>query len=96
MTPVSRVNRLLCRGSVLISRTELPEKVASSGNQWPPLRGCVASYPWLVYWRVMSETDHDGRSGEANAHLQDVEDGCGCVEVWEHLSGERAGQRDEE
>jgi len=20
------------------------------------------------------------------AHLQDVEDGCGCTEIWEHMS----------
>lgn len=42
----------------------------------------------------MSETDRDGRSDEASAHLQDVEDGCGCAEVWEHLSAERAGRDD--
>jgi hypothetical protein len=24
-----------------------------------------------------------------DAHLQDVEDGCGCVEVWEHMSEDR-------
>ena len=24
-------------------------------------------------------------------HLQDLEDGCGCAEVWEHLSERRAG-----
>jgi len=24
------------------------------------------------------------------SHLDDVEDGCGCAEVWEHLSEERA------
>jgi len=23
------------------------------------------------------------------SHLDDVEDGCGCAEVWEHLSDER-------
>jgi hypothetical protein len=23
-------------------------------------------------------------------HLADVEDGCGCAEVWEHLSEQRA------
>jgi hypothetical protein len=23
-------------------------------------------------------------------HLSNIEDGCGCVEVWEHLSDERA------
>jgi hypothetical protein len=25
-----------------------------------------------------------------DAHLDDVEDGCGCTEVWEHLSAQRA------
>ena len=24
-----------------------------------------------------------------DAHLQDVDDGCGCVEVWEHMSDGR-------
>lgn len=24
------------------------------------------------------------------SHVADVEDGCGCVEVWEHLSEQRA------
>ncbi len=24
------------------------------------------------------------------AHVEDVEDGCGCAEVWEHLSEERS------
>jgi hypothetical protein len=33
----------------------------------------------------MSETDH--RDDE---HLDDVEDGCGCTEIWEHLSDRRA------
>jgi len=31
----------------------------------------------------MSDTD-----SEAD-HLDNVEDGCGCAEVWEHLSAER-------
>jgi len=25
----------------------------------------------------------------ADAHLDDVADGCGCTEIWEHLSEER-------
>lgn len=25
------------------------------------------------------------------SHLDDVEDGCGCAEVWEHLSDSRDG-----
>jgi hypothetical protein len=28
--------------------------------------------------------EHDGD------HLEDVQDGCGCTEVWEHLSAKRA------
>jgi hypothetical protein len=26
---------------------------------------------------------------ETTDHLDDVEDGCGCAEVWEHLSEQR-------
>lgn len=38
--------------------------------------------------------DEDTKAGEsatrdADQHLADVADGCGCVEVWEHLSDER-------
>jgi len=25
-----------------------------------------------------------------DAHLEDVEDGCGCTEMWEHTSDQRA------
>lgn len=25
----------------------------------------------------------------ADDHLEDVDDGCGCAEVWEHLSEQR-------
>ncbi|QLH78921.1 hypothetical protein HZS55_17195 [Halosimplex rubrum] len=31
----------------------------------------------------------DGDARE-DAHLDDVADGCGCTEIWEHLSEERA------
>ena len=31
--------------------------------------------------------DEDERDDE---HLADMEDGCGCAEVWEHLSEQRA------
>ena len=24
-----------------------------------------------------------------DAHLQDIEDGCGCAEVWEHMNKQR-------
>jgi hypothetical protein len=36
---------------------------------------------------TVAETAGDER---ADDHLADVEDGCGCAEVWEHLSEERA------
>lgn len=33
--------------------------------------------------RSMSDTDREAD------HFEDIEDGCGCAEVWEHLSAER-------
>jgi hypothetical protein len=33
-----------------------------------------------------SDTEEPDRP---DAHLNDVEDGCGCAEVWEHLSERR-------
>lgn len=27
-------------------------------------------------------------------HLDDVEDGCGCTEIWEHLSEQREADAD--
>jgi hypothetical protein len=45
----------------------------------------------------MSNRGHAEASGEgapteeeSNEHLRDVEDGCGCAEIWEHLSERRA------
>ncbi|MFC6938754.1 hypothetical protein ACFQE8_02110 [Salinirubellus sp. GCM10025818] len=47
----------------------------------------------------MEATERDERPEAARAagaaetddeHLVDVPDGCGCAEVWEHLSGRRA------
>lgn len=36
------------------------------------------------------DTDRDGDGSETDrSHLEDVEDGCGCAEVWEHLSERR-------
>jgi hypothetical protein len=35
-----------------------------------------------------NQTADEGRPGDD--HLSDVEDGCGCAEVWEHLSEQRA------
>jgi hypothetical protein len=35
--------------------------------------------------RSGSERDEDIET----SHLDDVEDGCGCTEIWEHMSDER-------
>jgi hypothetical protein len=32
------------------------------------------------------DTQRDGGSGD---HLDDLADGCGCAEIWEHLSERR-------
>ena len=39
----------------------------------------------------MAETTADETDTEPvpDDHLDDLEDGCGCAEVWEHLSEER-------
>jgi hypothetical protein len=37
-------------------------------------------------------TDDDAAS--VTDHLDDVEDGCGCTEIWEHLSERREAQSD--
>jgi len=34
----------------------------------------------------------DGRTQRDTDHLQEIEDGCGCVEVWERLSEQRASE----
>jgi len=34
----------------------------------------------------MSDTERD------DAHLDDVEDGCGCAEIWERLSERRSAE----
>jgi hypothetical protein len=32
------------------------------------------------------------RAGDEDEHLADLADGCGCAEVWEHLSERRAAE----
>ncbi len=36
-----------------------------------------------------NETDTNVDVPEEEAHLDDVADGAGCCEIWEHLSGHR-------
>lgn len=36
--------------------------------------------------------EHDDEEEEdIREHLADVDDGCGCTEIWEHMSEERDG-----
>ena len=44
----------------------------------------------------MDTTDaNDEGDDRLDAHLQDIEDGCGCAEVWEHTSAARETIRTE-
>jgi hypothetical protein len=36
-----------------------------------------------------SSKEQDDEEEEIREHLQDVDDGCGCAEIWEHMSEER-------
>jgi hypothetical protein len=36
-----------------------------------------------------------GAADRDDGHLQDVDDGCGCAEVWEHLSEQRQAAGDD-
>ncbi len=57
----------------------------AASDEWPPTAGSDRGGGPTV----------TSRSSDANAddtptdHLDDVEDGCGCAEVWEHLSEHR-------
>lgn len=36
-----------------------------------------------------SDSEQNEDEEVANEHLESIEDGCGCAEVWEHLSENR-------
>jgi hypothetical protein len=40
-------------------------------------------------------TDQDADEAVETGHLDDMEDGCGCAEVWEHLSERREDADDD-
>jgi hypothetical protein len=44
----------------------------------------------------MTTTSERGHDDEAADHLDDIDDGCGCAEVWEHLSEQREAESDAE
>ncbi|MFT4909499.1 MAG: hypothetical protein ACI9TI_000657 [Natronomonas sp.] len=37
----------------------------------------------------MTERGDDDEEAIDRSHLDDVDDGCGCTEIWEHMSDER-------
>ena len=37
----------------------------------------------------MTETRKENGDDVDTSHLDNVEDGCGCTEIWEHMSDER-------
>ncbi len=39
-----------------------------------------------------SDTEEETQDGD---YLDDIDDGCGCAEVWEHLSERRESEADE-
>jgi hypothetical protein len=39
--------------------------------------------------RQRTEESRSRADDPARAHLADIEDGCGCTEVWEHMSESR-------
>lgn len=42
----------------------------------------------------MSEQTETQNEEQVDEHLDDVEDGCGCTEIWEHLSDRREAAGD--
>lgn len=41
---------------------------------------------------VAEEPESNEEARAEDDHLADVDDGCGCTEVWEHLSENRADE----
>jgi len=39
--------------------------------------------------RIVTRIVSNQNAERDDAHLQDVEDGCGCTEMWEHTSDQR-------
>ena len=47
----------------------------------------ISAWRRIVTRRVSNTTDPSRT--EDTAHLADIEDGCGCAEIWEHMSEQR-------
>jgi len=61
----------------------------------PATAGVVA----LQATMTNAQQSHDEAAEETRPdrpdHLDDVEDGCGCTEIWEHMSEERESAADD-
>ncbi|MBX0294019.1 hypothetical protein [Haloarcula nitratireducens] len=44
--------------------------------------------------RGQRDDDIDDAADDPEGHLDGVEDGCGCTEIWEHLSEQRENNAD--
>lgn len=40
----------------------------------------------------MDEREHGPQRESEDSYLHDLPDGCGCTEVWEHLSEQRSAK----
>jgi len=45
--------------------------------------------------RGYADNEGEQTPSSQDDHLNGVEDGCGCTEVWEHLSEQRDGDADD-
>lgn len=41
----------------------------------------------------MDDVERPDDTDRHDEHLSDVADGCGCAEIWEHLSDRRNGEK---
>ena len=68
-----------------------------------PVRKCSDTRRRQVVAPIETMTNAQQTHDEADAevdepttdHLDDVEDGCGCTEIWEHMSEERESASDD-
>jgi len=52
-----------------------------------PAPKSISGWRRVVTRRVSNTTDRS--RAEEEDHLADIDDGCGCAEVWEHMSEQR-------
>ena len=64
-----------------------PATVAATHESRQPLPQRAGLYPPLTVIDAMTDTDGgDPEPDAADEHLEELADGAGCAEIWEHLS----------